>query len=157
MNPPPTYVALAIQAANAHGLDPAIVCAICEVESSWRPWAIRWEPGFYMGYIADLEIETVPPCTEVTERHTRAFSFGLMQVIGQVARELGFGGMYLSELCDPEVGLDYGCIKLRRCYRLHPASIEDAIAAYNGKVGTARTLAYASKVLRAAEHYRRPA
>ncbi|MGB6555501.1 MAG: hypothetical protein WBE78_18560, partial [Candidatus Binataceae bacterium] len=30
----------------------------------------------------------------------------------QVAREHGFGGKFLSELCDPAVGLDIGCAVL---------------------------------------------
>jgi len=35
-----------------------------------------------------------------------------MQVMGQVAREHGFEGKFLSALCDPALGLDIGCAAL---------------------------------------------
>ncbi len=45
-------IALARAAAEAHQLDAALVCAICEQESAWNPWAIRYEPAFFTHYIA---------------------------------------------------------------------------------------------------------
>lgn len=44
-----------------------------------------------------------------TEEYTRAISWGLMQVMGEVAREFGFNGKFLSELCQPGTNLDIGC------------------------------------------------
>ena len=86
--------ALARRTAAQHGLDEALVCAVAEQESGWNPWAIRYEPGFFDRY--------VPKNLPVTEAHSRAFSWGVMQVMGQVARENSFTGKYLSELADPE-------------------------------------------------------
>jgi soluble lytic murein transglycosylase-like protein len=54
-----------------------------------------------------------------------------MQVMGQVARELGFSGRFLSELADPQVGLEYGCRKFQRCLKA-TATIEEALLRYNG-------------------------
>jgi hypothetical protein len=55
--------------------------------------AIRYEPAFRTRYVAPLGL---PPTEEVA----RSISWGLMQVMGQVAREHGFAGKFLSALCD---------------------------------------------------------
>jgi soluble lytic murein transglycosylase-like protein len=119
-------IALARATAEAHQLDAALVCAICEQESAWNPWAIRYEPAFFAHYIApQLSAGKI----SVTEAQARAFSWGLMQVMGQVAREHNFGaapnpnspappqlhspdrtvGAPLAQLCDPASGLEVGC------------------------------------------------
>ncbi len=83
----------------------ALVCAIVEQESAWNTYAIRYEPGFRTRYVAPLGLPA-------TEEIARSISWGLMQVMGQVAREHGFTGKFLSALCDPLVGLDIGCAAL---------------------------------------------
>ena len=103
--PPSDLIALARTAAAHHLLDPALVCAIIEQESAWNPHAIRYEPGFRTRYVAPMGL---PP----TEEIARSISWGLMQVMGQVAREHGFTGKFLSALCDPALGLDIGCAAL---------------------------------------------
>ena len=117
MPPSPNLIALARAAAAYHELDftlpvssvlytgPALVCAIIEQESAWNTYAIRYEPGFRTRYVAPLGL---PP----TEEIARSISWGLMQVMGQVAREHGFDGKFLSALCDPALGLDIGCAAL---------------------------------------------
>ena len=88
-------------------LPPVLVLAVVEQESNFDPWAMRYEAGFFRRYIQPLvlkgEIKTD------TEAHGRAMSWGLLQIMGQVARESGFKGKYLSELCDPSIGLYFGC------------------------------------------------
>ncbi len=100
--PTPELIALARTAAANHALEPALVCAVIEQESAWNPHAIRYEPGFRTRYVAPLGL---PP----TEEIARSISWGLMQVMGQVAREHGFQGKFLSALCDSALGLDIGC------------------------------------------------
>ena len=51
--------------------------------------------------------------------------------MGQVAREQSFTGRYLSEHCDPDVGIEYGCRKLSSCLKA-TASIMEALLRYNG-------------------------
>jgi soluble lytic murein transglycosylase-like protein len=46
MAPTTEIVALARTTASAHGLDPALVCAVVEQESAWDADAIRYEPAF---------------------------------------------------------------------------------------------------------------
>lgn len=99
------FIALAQAAAAQHNLDPALVCAVVEQESNWEPFAIRYEPAFRARYVAPLGL---PPTEEVA----RSTSWGLMQVMGQLAREHGFGGKFLSALCDPQTGLSVGCAAL---------------------------------------------
>jgi soluble lytic murein transglycosylase-like protein len=35
----PEIIDLARRIASAHGLEPALVCAVIEQESAWNPWA----------------------------------------------------------------------------------------------------------------------
>ena len=122
--------ALARKYATKYSLDIALVCALVEQESSWCPWAMRYEPQFYSHYIAPMVAAgNIHSATEATARAT---SYGLGQVMGQVAREFGFTGQFLSELCDPDVGLDLCCHKLQKCMAAHPSSVENALLAYNG-------------------------
>lgn len=119
-------LALVTKWAQKYGLDPYLVCAVCEQESSWNPFAIRFEPLFEARYIKPA-IPTAPTTRQLTE----AVSFGLMQVMGGVAMECGWAGKFLTELCDPDTGVDYGCRKLAKCFALKPDP-EQALLAYNG-------------------------
>jgi len=167
---------LAREAAAKHGLDPALVCALCEVESSWIPWAVRHEAGYewlvgfepipldsarfwvtanYEYRQRDAGDRLWQPQTEklskfggvvisdgvtiLTELLGQQTSWGLLQIMGAVARERGFKG-WLTELCDPQVNLEWGCRHLRWMidhnnayglpdYRIKP---EDLAAAWNG-------------------------
>jgi soluble lytic murein transglycosylase-like protein len=73
-------IALARRAAGAEGLDEAVVCAVVEQESSWNPWAIRYEPLFFAKYVAPLYTNNK---VGAAEAYARGFSWGLMQVMGQ--------------------------------------------------------------------------
>src|SRR5258708_5450060 len=98
---PAQLVTLARRAAATQSLDPALVCAVVEQESAWNPWAIRYEPLFFAKYVASLYTNNK---VSASEAYARGFSWGLMQVMGQVARETGFDALFLSALCDPEQG-----------------------------------------------------
>lgn len=117
-------VALAKQTAIAHGLDPVLVCAVVEQESDWIPQSIRYEDGFYQRYIVKLNLHP-------TEARARAFSWGLVQVMGQVAREEGFNG-HLVDLCQPAVGLDRGCVHLAKKLTEHHGDVTLGLLAWNG-------------------------
>lgn len=122
-----------IQAAAArHGLDPLLVAAIVQTESGGNPWATRFEPGFLAHYV-DAAPARFGAVSVETERMGRATSFGPMQIMGQVARERGFTGIFLTELCDPETGLEYGCRHLAalRDRYISQWGLDGVIAAYN--------------------------
>lgn len=65
-----------------------------------------------------------------TERIGQKTSWGLLQIMGAVARERGFEGRYLAQLCDPELGLEYGCKHLKWNYNRYN-DWYDAVSAYN--------------------------
>lgn len=134
-------------AAARRSLPWELVYAICQVESSLNPAATRHEPR-YRWLVGDNE--TMSP----TERQGQMTSWGLMQVMGAVARELGHIGPF-EDLLHPPTGLFYGCLHLRRFrakYDLWP----DVIAAYNagsprrvaGQIGPYVNQSYVDKVLR---------
>jgi len=129
VNPPSQLLLLARKAAIAQSLDPALVCALVEQESGWNPWAIRYEPAFFSKYVATLYTNNK---IAATEAYARGFSWGLMQVIGQVAREFGFDALFLSALCDPEQGLAVGCKVLRKKFDAMAGDTTRALLAWNG-------------------------
>ena len=110
MTPTSQLVSLAKSTAAKHGIDPALVCAIVEQESGWNTYAIRYEPAFFAKYVAPLYTNNK---VSATEAYSRGISWGLMQLMGQAARERGAAFSYLSALCDPENGLEWGCIHLK--------------------------------------------
>jgi soluble lytic murein transglycosylase-like protein len=139
----PTLIALARAAAAIHSLDPALVCAVVEQESSWNTRAIRYEPFFRTRYVARLGL---PP----TEEIARSISWGLMQVMGQVAREHGFDGRFLTTLCEPEAGLDIGCAVLAAKLAAADGDVARALALWNGGANPD----YPDQVLARVEKYR---
>jgi soluble lytic murein transglycosylase-like protein len=143
---PSQLLTLARKAAAAQALDPGIVCAVVEQESAWNPWAIRYEPLFFSKYVASLYTNNK---ISATEAYARGFSWGLMQVMGQVAREAGFDALFLSALCDPEQGLAVGCKVLRKKLDAAAGDTTRALLAWNGG-GNAN---YAAQVLARRSHY----
>lgn len=136
-------LALVTPTAMKFGLQPSLVAAVCEQESEWNPWAIRFEPAFEARYI-----KPALPSAPTTRELTKAMSFGLMQIMGEVAIELGWDGKFLTELCDPATGILYGCKKLQRCYLQHKDDTTSLLA-YNG----GGNVFYAKQVLARVEHY----
>jgi soluble lytic murein transglycosylase-like protein len=150
MNSAETFLPLIRSTADAHGLPPELVRAMVEQESTFQPYRNRFEEGFYKRYVEGKKLDFVPPlCLKITEALNRATSWGLLQIMGQVARELGFRG-WLAELCNPETGLEWGCRRLadmRRRFGSEGWSV--VVRAYNGGPGGCRNTAnhYPDEVL----------
>jgi len=142
-------IASAASIASSLGLSPSIVCAMVEHESSWNPFAIRYEPKFFTNYTQPLWTRGL--VKSITEAQARAFSWGLMQVMGQVAREMGFTGD-LPELCDPLTGLLYGCRLFAKNLAAHSGDVSASLEAYNGGANPN----YAAEVLALVPHYELP-
>jgi len=126
--------AKATQIAEKYGLPVRLVMAIITVESGGNPFAIRYEPAFFSRYVRDNpSVKAKAPCSLDTERQARATSWGLMQVMGETARSVGFQGVFLSELTRVEAGIDAGCRYLRslvnRYLSMH--GWPGVVAAYN--------------------------
>jgi len=140
---PTGLIVLARNAAAQQALDPALVCAIVEQESAWDPHAIRYEPAFRARYAAPLGL---PPTEEVA----RSISWGLMQVMGQVAREHGFAGKSLAALCEPAAGLAIGCAVFAAKLRAGSDDVQRALMLWNGGANAN----YAAQVLTRLAKYR---
>ncbi|MGA8074062.1 MAG: lytic transglycosylase domain-containing protein [Candidatus Acidiferrales bacterium] len=129
---PSEFISIARSIAIHHELNPSLICAIIEQESDWNPHAIRYEPAFFAKYVAPLFTNNkIEPATN-TEAYARAFSWGLMQVMGQSARETGFTGQFLSELCDPVKGIETGCTLFAHKLVIARGNISQALQIWNG-------------------------
>lgn len=106
-------------------IDAALICAIIEQESGFNPWAIRYEPAFFNRYIIPLQL------TNITEAQARSFSWGLMQIMGQAARELGYSG-HMAQLSDPETNLFYGIQHFRNKMTIAGNDSRKALLLWNG-------------------------
>src|ERR1700719_1325279 len=140
---PTALIALARNVGAQDALDPALVCAIVEQESAWDPHAIRYEPAFRTRYVAPLGL---PPTEEVA----RSISWGLMQVMGQVARQHGFATKSLAALCEPAAGLAIGCAIFVAKLRASADAVQRALTLWNGGANAA----YAAQVLARRAKYR---
>jgi hypothetical protein len=121
-------------AERALGLQTGLLVAVARQESSLNHWAARYEPGFMVTYIAgrptaELGGHWPTSITQATERVLRSTSFGLLQLMGQAAREQGFAEESLLMLCDPDIGAAWGGRKI--AHLLTRYGLEDALSAYN--------------------------
>lgn len=139
-------------AALDHGLPAGIVAAIVQVESTANTFASRYEPDYaylwnvkaskpYRVRPEDRSLDRAPSDFSAprgvsihTEWISQQTSYGLMQVMGAVARELGFTGTFLTHLCYPATGLDIGCRLLANLKRRYLAKYgwEGVLRGYNG-------------------------
>jgi soluble lytic murein transglycosylase-like protein len=136
-------IGLARAAAARYSLDPALVCGVIEQESAWDSHAIRYEPFFRIRYVSPLGLTP-------TEEVARSISWGLMQVMGQVAREHGFEKKFLSELCEPVAGIEIGCVVLADKLQKASANVAHGLELWNGGADPN----YAAAVLAKTEKYR---
>lgn len=118
------------------GLDPYLMQAIGTVESHLDYQARRFEPGWKYHLNIDY-FASISGISKVTEATDQATSWGALQVMGTVSRELGHQSK-LSDLLEyPELAIKFGCKKMQAIQKVYEN--EDAqIAAYNA--GSARKI-----------------
>ena len=163
-----SYALLLERIAREHGLDPELVLALVQVESGGNQWA--WNPEPHYRYVVDCR--TGLPFRKLTREEASSktppvdfprlagdrdqewwgqqASWGLMQVMGAVAREQGFRGDYLTELCEAHINLRIGCQVLSKNLFWAGGSAVKALGAYNAGRGgwdSPTGIAYAKKVL----------
>lgn len=110
------------------GVNPAITLAFIKQESAGNTYAARYEPHYRWLLDPELyaQINQITMQTEVVHQKT---SWGLCQIMGGVARELGFTGP-LTKLTDPNTGLYWSLKKIIQLHEKYP-SLPDLISAYN--------------------------
>lgn len=124
----PDIIRMAQRARELAGfmIDPVLVAAIACVESNRIPEATRYEAHYRWTVGTGLKPSL---STTATELWGQKASWGLLQIMGAVARERGFLGWF-PELCAPEVGIWYGMAHLNYLRERFPAEM-DFVAAYN--------------------------
>lgn len=129
----PLFRNMIIDIAHTYKLDYRLVAAICEHESSWNPFAWRYEPTYQ--WLNQKAIDKKPtPAQKALERFGQMCSWGLGQMMGATARDLGLGGN-LPSLCDPKTSITFTCIYLSRLFAKFEGDENHVIAAYNGGPG----------------------
>lgn len=116
------------EAAEEHNVPVKLVAAIVQAESSGDSSAVRHEPNYKWHFSPRIFAENFGITVE-TETQLQSMSWGLMQVMGGTARELGHKGP-LTDLTNPDIGLKYGCLYVKKMAQKY-SSKDDIIAAYN--------------------------
>lgn len=114
------------------------------IESEGDTWACRFEKR-WRWFLNPMTYARLVQVSKATEVVCQQMSWGLLQVMGSVYRELG-GKSDITQMCDPDVGLKYGCMKLRKEVDRW-GTVSRGLAAYNA--GSPKSKAgqnYAKKV-----------
>jgi hypothetical protein len=136
---------LCASAGARHGIDPLLLCAICEQESSYASDAIRLENGFYRRYTRPMSYS---PVVEIL----LAVSFGLMQTMGESLNEMKMldsddtadvVDAINAYITDPKAQVDAGAKWFARKLKGAGGDIQKALCNWNGD----QTGKYASEVL----------
>jgi len=119
-------------------LRPDIVGGLIMQESSAMPLATRFEPGFKRKYLDGKRLGYfIPDSTRVPLEYEvlqRATSFGLCQIIGEVARQYGIRSTWLTIIYEPSVNIELCCRILSRNLgdMRDEAAYRKALLRYNG-------------------------
>lgn len=125
----PTIVTALIRTvAASQGVDPDLAVAIAAHESNLNPLAVRIESKWKYYFMPETFAKKLEITVE-TEMALQAMSWNVMQVMGSVARELGFVDS-LQLLIEPNIGILYGCKKLKKLFATYKDE-ESVIASYN--------------------------
>jgi len=127
------YDIIIANCARIYKLDEKLIRAIIQTESSWNPWAIRVERGFWNNYlegIKDIFVKTGVDRKWLAYPDLVSTSYGLMQIMLTTAMEMGFRFTFPTELLDPNTNIKWGCAYLKKLYDRY-GEWESAISAYN--------------------------
>lgn len=122
--------------ARRYRLPAALIAGVIQQESVWEPWAERTEPAYLRKPSIRRAARTwsadhngIP--SYQTELGDRSRSMGLMQPMGELAREQGFADRYLSALFVPANSIDQGAKLLKKLLVKYHNDTLAAISAYN--------------------------
>lgn len=116
--------------AKAYGIDSDLIAAIIMQETSGKPFVTRFEQSYkyLVNPAAFAQLRNISEITEVTHQKT---SWGLMQIMGGVAREAGYKAD-LPELTRPTIGMRWGCMKLKSLVdKYGMLNVADILASWN--------------------------
>ena len=110
------------------GVDLPLLLGITTQESALNTKAVRFEPAFLLRYVKKSRNCDVRDVS--TREILLSCSFGLGQVMGQVAFENGLQKDKIVSLLDPDINLHYTCKILAKLLKKY-ADRDKAIASYN--------------------------
>ncbi len=128
MNKVDQWKDLIIKSSECFRIDAHLIEAIIVTESSGDADATRFEPKWHLYNNPQFYCDHLG-ISKQEEEVSQATSWGLMQVMGAVARDLGYTED-LKMLLVPEVGIFYGCKKLKQLMQRY-GSEEAVVSAYN--------------------------
>ena len=136
---------------------PELVLGIIEAESGGDPHVTKINATYPYTM---MQAKRPAGCSVDMERMCQKTAWGLMQVMGATARELGFDG-WLSELVNPETNVRLGIEFLGRkmSQYFERDGIEGVVAAYNGGAprrrpdGKFTNQGYVDRVMEAAKRF----
>lgn len=109
-------------------VSPALVYSIAMVESGLDPNTARYEPLWRYHYKTEMFAKDLG-ITKETEHVLQSISWGLMQVMGTVARELDFD-RHLTELTNPHFNVFIGIKKLEQLFGRYD-DLDAVVSSYN--------------------------
>jgi hypothetical protein len=112
-----------------YALDPFLIGSICQKETAGEKWKSRYEPTTDRYVINAYAYASRLGITQETERLAQMHSWGIMQVMGFKAREIGYTD-YLPKLSLLEVGMELGCQILKKLSERYEEESQ-VISAYN--------------------------
>lgn len=140
-----------LDAAARYDVAPSLIKAIIGVENApMDPFAVRYEA--HVMPVKAREFAKANKISEASEIQLQKFSFGLMQILGTTARNLGFKGP-LPQLCDIELNINFGTLLLAKLAKRY-SMIDDVVASYNAgsprrlESGLYKNQPYVDKVMR---------
>lgn len=147
------------ETATNYELDANLLEALILIESNGQSWVSRYEPQFYKRYQLSKRPEFQP------DARRWAVSYGLTQLLGATAFDLGFKGDP-EGLFHIETNLDWGAYYLSQCFvwaqtfnAPEADTLRAALCAYNGGRNSntsplnprPRNIAYAVRVTKTAQ------
>lgn len=127
------YQEIILPLAAQQGIEVGWVNAIITQESNWNPFALRYEPNYRYIFSAESFAKKLGISVE-TETQTQKFSWGLGQLMGGLARELGHT-LPMGNLFDPSMNIFYIIKRLGQLKKVS-AVPDDVFAGYNGGLGS---------------------
>lgn len=116
------------------GVDPGWIFAIIQQESAWKTNAVRHEP-LYSYLYKTSEFSKLNFITQDTEIMLQKTSWGLGQIMGGLARELGLS-LNILNLLEPELNIHFICLNIHRIQKSNLVKCkEDVFSSYNGGLG----------------------
>ncbi len=133
MTPRTAYTDLLHATSNLYGLPFDLLEGQVLTESNGDPNALRFESGFFERFIRQN-----PNAKAAQYGPFAACSVGLLQIMVEVAYELGFDGRP-EQLFDPKVGLAFGAKKMAALLAWTDKDYVKALCSYNGGMGITKT------------------